>query len=121
MNRQHGADAASRSEAQITVLFMDLFHQHEAIGKLVQKIPIGVCGDERLSHNHNRAGEIIQYGLQRFELLARQNALKTLLLTFNDRGQVDDVWFFDHKIVAGDNSCDPACQAGAQSFWFMAA
>lgn len=100
VNRQHGADAASPSKTRITVLFVDLFHQHHAIAQLVEKISVGVCGNDRPLHRQKRDGEIVQYGLQRFKQVARQNALKTLLFTFtDDRRQVGDCWFLDHKFL----------------------
>ena len=85
MQRHHGADAAGRPQPGGAVLFGGLLHHDNAVAALGQKHQVGVGGDDgRLQHRDGDA-EMVEDGLQRFELLAQQDALEPLLLGFTGR------------------------------------
>ena len=85
MQRHHGADAAGRPQPGVAVLFVDLLHHDDAITKLGQEHLIGVRGDDGRLHHRDGHAEMVEDGLQRFELLAQQDALEPLLLGFTGR------------------------------------
>ena len=63
-NRQHSADAASRSDAGVAIPLMDLFHRDDAVAELAQKSLIGIRGDNRRVHQCAHSVEIVEYGFQ---------------------------------------------------------
>jgi len=68
VNRQHGANAASRPQSGIAVLLMELLHNDCAIAELGQKHLVGVCGDDGRLHDRNGQVKIVEHAFQRFKL-----------------------------------------------------
>ena len=63
MYRQHGPDAASRTEAGVAILFVNLFHHNYAKAQLAQKQLVRVG---RVDGDTLRDGvriQIVEYGL----------------------------------------------------------